>query len=127
MPAMSLICGEFIKSLLTPAETSLRHNESNSGLSNGKANGIANGILLPGEEDDEEEEEEEEDDEGEQQEQTEQNGTSRGKHAASTLEVRKALLEQNTALERHSQTGEEQRSLDARLQRVAKLQVQLNF
>lgn len=124
MPAMSLICGEFIKSLLTPAETSLRHNESNSGLTNGKANGIANGILLPGEEDDEEEEE---DDEGEQQEETEQDGTSRGEHAASTLEVRKALMEQNTALEKRSQTGDEQRSLDERLQRVAKLQVQLNF
>lgn len=123
MPAMSLICGEFIKSLLTPAETSLRHNESKSGLSNGKSNGIANGILLPGEEDDEDEEEEDD----EQQDQTVQKGNSRGRHAASTLEVRKALLEKNTALERHSQTGEDPRSLDERLQRMARLQVQLNF
>lgn len=124
MPAMSLICGEFIKSLLTPAETSLRYSEfSTAALSNGKVNGIGNGLQDNGQ--NEEEENEEDDDYEEEQQQ--QAGASSREQPVSTLEVRKTLLEQNTALERHSQTADEQRSLDARLQRVAKLQVHLNF
>lgn len=121
MPAMSLICGEFIKSLLTPAETALRHSESTAAaLSNGKVNGIGNGVQKN-------EEEEEEDDDEEEQEQQEKEGSDSRAQAVSTLEVRKTLLEHNTALERHSQTADEQQSLDRRLKRVAKLQVQLNF
>lgn len=120
MPAMSLICGEFIKSLLTPAETALRHSESTAAaLSNGKVNGIGNGVQKNDEED--------EDDDDEEEEEQQQEGVISREQGVSTLEVRKTLLEHNTALERHSQTADEQQSLDARLQRVAKLQVQLNF
>ncbi|KAH8419441.1 hypothetical protein KR222_011768, partial [Zaprionus bogoriensis] len=105
MPAVSLICGEFIKSLLTPTEA-LQQNKAS--LSNGKMNGSSNGILSSddsdtdeeaendekkakkdkqNDEEEEEEEEQEEEEEGEKQ----QTKVQRKEQAAATLEVRRKL------------------------------------
>ncbi|EDW64200.1 WD repeat-containing protein 75 [Drosophila virilis] len=113
MPAMSLICGEFIKSLLTPAESTVRHNAAaKETLSNGKLNG--NGLLHA----DSDVEAEEDAEEHEQTQQGEQQKE----------EMRKKLLAHNTALEEVStQQEDSQLLLDARLQRIAQLEVQLEF
>lgn len=111
MPAMSLICGEFIKSLLTPADSAARHKAATEEtLNNGKLNG--NGLAHPGSDEDEDEEEEEQQ-LAEQQQQAE--------------EVRKTLLAQKTALEENDSQEDTQLKLDERLQRVAKLDVPLEF
>lgn len=113
MPALSLICGEFIKSLLTPAESTVRHNAAaEETLSNGKLNG--NGLLHAGSDAEEEEDEAE-------HEQTQQGEQQKE-------EVRKTLLAHNTALEEVStQQEDSQLLLDARLQHIAQLEVQLEF
>ncbi|KAM8716801.1 hypothetical protein ACLKA7_003639 [Drosophila subpalustris] len=107
MPAMSLICGEFLKSLLTPTESGAERNgDAKETLSNGKLNGNGH---IGSDLDDNDEEEEDED------------------YVESTTEVRKILLEQNAALEKVNCKEEEELTLDARLQRIAKLDVYLDF
>lgn len=99
---MSLICGEFIKSLLTPAESGAEQNGADKEtLSNGKMNG--NGHIDDNEADEEEDNEE------------------------STTGVRKILMEQNSILEKINIKEEEQMTLDARLKRVANVNINLDF
>jgi len=106
MPAMSLICGEFIKSLLTPAESGAKINGTADGsLSNGTLNG--NGHTGSDMEDNEDDLE--------------------GADYEVSTNVRKILLEQNSALEKVSSKEEKERTLDERLQRVAKIDVHLEF
>ncbi|TDG48678.1 hypothetical protein AWZ03_005007 [Drosophila navojoa] len=114
MPAMSQICGEFIKSLLTPADSAARHKEvMEETLSNGKLNG--NGLSHPANDVEEEVEREEE---VEAQEPAEERQAE---------EMRKTLLAQNAALEESLSQEDTQSKLDERLQRVAQLDVQLEF
>ncbi|EDW03615.1 WD repeat-containing protein 75 [Drosophila grimshawi] len=112
MPAMSLICGEFVKSLLTPAESTIRHNAAiEETLSNGRLNG--NGIAH-------------EDSDLEQDEEHKEDGVVYDKVASE--DVRKTLLEQNTVLEQQSNSQEDEHlSLDARLKSVTQLDVHLEF
>ncbi|KAH8377198.1 hypothetical protein KR093_004054 [Drosophila rubida] len=105
MPAMSLICGEFIKSLLTPGERDEESNETP--LTNGNLNG--NGHTDSHDEDEEEAEAGEED------------------YKEPKTELRKILLDQSSALEKNNNKEVEQLTLDARLQRVAKHDVFLEF
>jgi len=111
MPAMSLICGEFVKSLLIPADTTLRHSSAageeaavtNGGMVNG--NGVSYGHS------DEEPEDEELDE-----------------VTKSTLDTRKTLLEQNEKLE-DLPPGEEldQQALDNRLKTITALRTKLRL
>ncbi|XP_068140161.1 WD repeat-containing protein 75 [Drosophila tropicalis] len=111
MPAMSLICNEFIKSLLTPADsldTRLNGNDADAGLTNGKLNG--NGLAHSDESDAEDAQDEEQ-----QQEQE-------------SLRVRKTLLEQNAKLdERQLGLEGDHLELDAKLKRIAALDIHLQF
>lgn len=114
MPAMSLICGEFIKSLLTPADSAARHRAvMEETLSNGKLNG--NGLSHL---DSDVENDADEDEEGEAEELAEEQQAE---------EMRKTLLAQNAALEESLSQEDTQLKLDERLQRVAQLDVQLEF
>ncbi|XP_060652335.1 WD repeat-containing protein 75 [Drosophila nasuta] len=110
MPAMSLICGEFIKSLLTPGERDEPNDTNELPLSNGILNG--NGHT---ESQDEDEDEEEEAD------------LKQEDYKETKTELRKVLLDQNSALEKINNKEVEQQTLDARLQRVAKHDVILEF
>ncbi|XP_062121762.1 WD repeat-containing protein 75 [Drosophila sulfurigaster albostrigata] len=111
MPAMSLICGEFIKSLLTPGERDEPNETNELPLSNGKLNG--NGYT-ESQDDDEDEEEENAD-------------LKQEDYKEMKTELRKVLLDQNSALEKINNKEVEQQTLDARLQRVAKHDVILEF
>lgn len=114
MPAMSLICGEFIKSLLTPADSADRHRAvMEETLSNGNVNG--NGLSHS---DGDVEEDEEEEAEAEAQELAEEQQAE---------EMRKTLLAQNAALEESLSQEDTQSKLDERLQHIAQLDVQLEF
>ncbi|ALC40359.1 CG12050 [Drosophila busckii] len=112
MPAMSLICGEFIKTLLTPAETEAAETTPHS---NGQVNG--NGLHHLHEESDEEEE-------AEQLDRAEETAVLQ---LAETTEMRKKLLVENEQLKQQNSKEYAQQSLDARLQRMAKLEVELSF
>lgn len=111
MPAMSLICGEFVKSLLIPADSTLRHASAagedaavtNGGMVNG--NGVSYGHS------DEEPEDEELDE-----------------VTKNTLDTRKTLLEQNEKLE-DLPPGEEldQQALDNRLKTITALRTKLRL
>ncbi|XP_016970795.1 WD repeat-containing protein 75 [Drosophila rhopaloa] len=113
MPAMSLICNEFVKSLLTPADSASRHSSKageDAPLTNG---GPVNGNgLSHGHSDDEQEE-------GELEE---------GDVTRSTLDTRKTLLEHNEKLEDLLPGGEtDQQALDDRLKIITALRTKLRL
>ncbi|SPP82137.1 WD repeat-containing protein 75 [Drosophila guanche] len=107
MPSMSLICGEFVKSLLIPADATSRVNaaaaeaDTNGGTTNG--NGLSH-------------EDSDAEDENDEQ------------HEA-TLGIRKALLERNSVLEEEHQPLStdvvDQQALDHRLKLITGLKKQL--
>ncbi|XP_030383154.1 WD repeat-containing protein 75 [Scaptodrosophila lebanonensis] len=115
MPAMSLICGQFIKSLLTPAETTSRHN-SLMGQGQGQrgqylSNGTVNGNGLPHEGSDVDDDLEADDE---------------VKAMAKSLKARKTLLAQNsTPVGLSSQEAE--LALEAKLQRIRSLDISLEL
>ncbi|KMY91274.1 uncharacterized protein LOC6733035 [Drosophila simulans] len=111
MPAMSLICGEFVKSLLIPADSTSRHSSSaasDAALTNGvTVNG--NGV---GHRDSDGEHEDEE----------------LGEEARSTLDTRKTLLEQNEKLVDLPLEGEtDPQGLDNRLRTITALRTKLRI
>ncbi|KAH8339448.1 hypothetical protein KR074_011088 [Drosophila pseudoananassae] len=121
MPSMILICGEFVKSLLTPADTTSRHSSQpggNLGVTNGDSNGInGNGLSHADSDDDEEEEavDEEELEEGEVRRPT-------------VGAARKSLLEQNEKLEDQlSGLDIDQQALDNRLKIIGALRTKLKL
>ncbi|KAH8334339.1 hypothetical protein KR059_009071 [Drosophila kikkawai] len=115
MPAMSLICSEFVKSLLIPADSASRHSSATGG---GGDTAFTNGGAING------------------------NGLSHADSAdeedvdvdvdikaiAASEDTRKTLLEQNEKLE-EKPTGEEadQQALDNRLKVVAALRTKLRL
>ncbi|XP_017007025.2 uncharacterized protein l(2)05287 [Drosophila takahashii] len=110
MPAMSLICGEFVKSLLIPADTASRHSSTagrDAVVTNG---GTVNGNGLHGHSDEEQEDEE------------------LDEVTRSTLDTRKTLLEQNKQLE-DLPTGAEtdQQALDHRLKTITAQRTKLRL
>ncbi|XP_016964225.1 WD repeat-containing protein 75 [Drosophila biarmipes] len=110
MPAMSLICGEFVKSLLLQADSTLRHSAAagdvavtNGGVVSG--NGVSHG------------------DSDEEPEDAELEEVSK-----STLETRKTLLEQKEKLEDLSPAAEiDQQTLDHRLKTITALRTKLRL
>lgn len=111
MPAMSLICGEFVKSLLIPADSTSRHSSSaasDAALTNGvTVNG--NGV---GHQDSDGEHEDEE----------------LGEEARNTLDTRKTLLEQNEKLVDLPLEGEtDLQGLDNRLRTITALRTKLRI
>ncbi|XP_017082485.2 LOW QUALITY PROTEIN: WD repeat-containing protein 75 [Drosophila eugracilis] len=111
MPAMSLICGEFVKSLLVSADTTSRHSSTVGGdasLTNGGAvngNGLSHGYS------DEELEDEE-----------------LNEVAKNTLDTRKTLLEHSEKLEEQSTEGEiDPLTLDHRLKTITAVKTKLRL
>ncbi|XP_017121115.1 WD repeat-containing protein 75 [Drosophila elegans] len=114
MPAMSLICSEFVKSLVTQADSTSRHlskSGEDAPLTNG---GSVNGNgLLHGHSDDELENEE---------------LAEEGEATGSTLDTRKTLLEQNEKLDDLLPEGEtDQQTLDNRLKTITSLRTKLKL
>lgn len=110
MPAMSLICSEFVKSLLIPADSASRHSAATGGdaaLTNG--GGAINGNGLSHADSDEDVDVE--------------------VVGAEVSEVtRKTLLEQNEKLEELPSGGDaDQQALDNRLKVVAALRTKLRL
>ncbi|EDV33385.1 uncharacterized protein Dana_GF24153 [Drosophila ananassae] len=121
MPSMSLICGEFVKSLLTPADTASRHSSQpggDRGVTNGDSNGInGNGLSHADSDDDEEEEAFDEED-------LEEGEVRRPRVGA----ARKTLLEQNEKLEDQlSGLDVDQQALDNRLKIIGALRTKLKL
>ncbi|KAH8269389.1 hypothetical protein KR018_011113 [Drosophila ironensis] len=115
MPAMSLICGEFVKSLLTLADSASRRSPQSGGHSHMSNGGSINGNGLSHEDSDADgETDEEELEEGE---------VRRG-----PLDVRKSLMEQNEQLEdRLSGLDVDQQALDNRLKIIGALRTKLKL
>lgn len=118
---MSLICGEFVKSLLTPADTASRHSSQpggDCGVTNGDSNGInGNGLSHADSDDDEEEEAFDEED-------LEEGEVRRPRVGA----ARKTLLEQNEKLEDQlSGLDVDQQALDNRLKIIGALRTKLKL
>lgn len=122
MPSMSLICGEFVKSLLTPADSTSRHSSltgGDRGVTNGDSNGINGNGLSHADSDDDEEEEEAVDEED-----LEEGEVRRPKAGA----ARKSLLEQNEKLEDQlSGLDVDQHALDNRLKIIGALRTKLKL
>ncbi|KAH8413562.1 hypothetical protein KR009_012290 [Drosophila setifemur] len=117
MPSMSLVCGEFVKSLLTPADSTSTHSskaEGGSGLTNG---GSINGNGLSHTDSDADEEEIVDDEELEE-----------GEVRISSDVVRKILVEQNEKLEEALPASDvDQQALDNRLKNIAALSTKLKL
>ncbi|XP_043641583.1 WD repeat-containing protein 75 [Drosophila teissieri] len=111
MPAMSLICGEFVKSLLIPADSNSRHSSSAAKagfLTNG---GTVNGNGVAHRDSDEEHDDEEQ-----------------GEEAKNTLDTRKTLLELDEKLVDLPLEGETDiQGLDNRLRVITALRTKLRI
>ncbi|XP_017043907.2 WD repeat-containing protein 75 [Drosophila ficusphila] len=113
MPAMSLICGEFVKSLLIAADSASRHSSAAKGDAPVTNGGAVNGNGLSHEYSDEELEEEDREE---------------GEVTISPYDTRKTLLAENERLEDLPTEGEtDQQALDNRLKTISTLKTKLRL